>query len=72
MNPADPNVQRVEAVAAALGDLREDLILVGGCAVGSSDFANLLPGLITNDSLYAERLDIARRRILAITGMAKP
>ena len=34
MNPADPNVQRVEAVAAALGDLREDLVLVGGCAVG--------------------------------------
>lgn len=32
MNPADPNVQRVELVAAALGDLRAELVLVGGCA----------------------------------------
>ncbi len=32
MNPADPNVQRVELVAAALGDLRDKLVLVGGCA----------------------------------------
>lgn len=32
MNPADPNVQRVELVASALGDLRADLVLVGGCA----------------------------------------
>ena len=34
MNPADPNVQRVEAVATALDDLREQVILVGGCATG--------------------------------------
>jgi predicted nucleotidyltransferase len=33
VNPADPNVQRVETVAAALGDLRDELVLVGGCAV---------------------------------------
>lgn len=33
MNPADPNVQRVELVAAALGELRDQLVLVGGCAV---------------------------------------
>jgi predicted nucleotidyltransferase len=32
VNPADPNVQRVELVAAALGELREQLVLVGGCA----------------------------------------
>ncbi|MDP2433770.1 MAG: hypothetical protein Q8O33_17350 [Pseudomonadota bacterium] len=32
MNPADPNIQRVELVAAALGDLRDELVLVGGCA----------------------------------------
>lgn len=36
MNPADLNVQRVELVAAALGKLREKLMLVGGLA------ANLL------------------------------
>lgn len=31
---ADPNVQSVELVAYALGDLCEELILVGGCAAG--------------------------------------
>lgn len=32
MNAGDPNVQRVELVAAALGDLCAELVLVGGCA----------------------------------------
>lgn len=32
MNPGDPNVQSVEVVAEALGDLSEELVLVGGCA----------------------------------------
>lgn len=32
MNAADPNVQRVEIVAAALGDLCVELVIVGGCA----------------------------------------
>ena len=32
MIPGDPNVQSVELVAAALGDLRDELVLVGGCA----------------------------------------
>lgn len=32
MNPNDPNVQRVELVAEALGDLCDELVLVGGCA----------------------------------------
>ena len=32
MNPGDPNVARVEIVAAALGDLCEQLVFVGGCA----------------------------------------
>lgn len=30
----DPNVSLVELVAQQLGELREDLVLVGGCAVG--------------------------------------
>ena len=33
MNSADPNVQRVEVVAGALGDLCAELVLLGGCAV---------------------------------------
>lgn len=32
MNPADPNVGSVEIVAAALGELRDELVLVDGCA----------------------------------------
>ena len=34
MNPHDPNVAKVELVAQALGDLREQVVFVGGCAVG--------------------------------------
>jgi hypothetical protein len=34
VNPNDPNIAALEAVAAALGDLRSELVLVGGCAVG--------------------------------------
>ena len=30
----DPNLAQVELIAAALGSLRERLVLVGGCAVG--------------------------------------
>ncbi|MPZ43346.1 MAG: hypothetical protein GEV05_08095 [Betaproteobacteria bacterium] len=32
MIAGDPNIQNVEMVAAALGDLRDALVLVGGCA----------------------------------------
>lgn len=34
MNPRDPNVLMVEAVAQALGDLCDKLVFVGGCAAG--------------------------------------
>lgn len=34
MNPQDPNVAKVELVAQALGELREQVVFVGGCAVG--------------------------------------
>lgn len=34
MNTRDPNVSIVELVAEALGDLRSELVLVGGCSVG--------------------------------------
>ena len=34
MIAGDPNVQSFEAVAAALGDLCDQLVLVGGCAAG--------------------------------------
>ena len=33
MKPPHPNVPKVELVAQALGDLREQLVFVGGCAV---------------------------------------
>jgi len=34
MNPRDPNVALVEAVARALGTINERVVYVGGCAVG--------------------------------------
>lgn len=34
MNINDPNVQQLQIVARALGSLREELVFVGGCAVG--------------------------------------
>lgn len=34
MNPLDPNVRSVEAVAQALDDLCDEVVLVGGCAAG--------------------------------------
>jgi predicted nucleotidyltransferase len=56
VTPGDPNVQRVEVVARALGDLREELVLVGGCAVGLLiDSATAPPPRVTYDvDLIAE------------------
>lgn len=34
MNPLDPNIRQVEEVARALGELRDKLVFVGGCAAG--------------------------------------
>lgn len=34
MNAHDPNVAKVELIAQALGELRERVVFVGGCAVG--------------------------------------
>jgi len=34
VNPHDPNVAKVELIAQALGGLREQVVFVGGCAVG--------------------------------------
>ena len=32
MGARDPNIERIELVALALGPLRDDLVFVGGCA----------------------------------------
>jgi predicted nucleotidyltransferase len=34
MNVHDPNLERIELVATALGPLRDELVFVGGCAAG--------------------------------------
>ena len=36
MNEHDPNLERVELVATALGPLRDELVFVGGCAAATS------------------------------------
>jgi predicted nucleotidyltransferase len=54
--PGDPNVQRVERVAAALGELLDQLVLVGGCAASLLiDRATASPPRVTFDvDLIAE------------------
>jgi hypothetical protein len=54
--PNDPNIQRVELVASALGELRDQLVLVGGCAVSLLiDSATAPPPRVTYDvDLIAE------------------
>lgn len=50
MNPFDPNIQMVESVAQALGDLCEELLFVGGCAAGLlCTSANASPPRVTYD-----------------------
>jgi len=50
VNPADPNIGSVEIVAAALGELCEELVLVGGCAVSLLiDAASAPPARVTYD-----------------------
>lgn len=56
MNPNDPNIQAVEAVAQALGPLRERLVFVGGSATGMLITDSARPAVrATNDvDLIAE------------------
>ena len=50
MNPRDPNIQIVEVVAQALGDLCDELIFVGGCAAGMlCNLPNASPPRVTYD-----------------------
>ena len=56
MNAHDPNVAKVELVAQALGELREQLVFVGGCAVGLllTDPAAAAPRVTYDVDLVAE------------------
>ena len=50
MNPQDPNVQLLEFVAKELGDLRDELVFVGGCAAGLlCTSPSAAPPRVTND-----------------------
>lgn len=50
MNPRDPNIQMVEVVAHALGDLCDELIFVGGCAARMlCNLPNASPPRVTFD-----------------------
>ena len=61
MNAGDPNVQRVELVAAALDDLCAELVLVGGCAASLLiDAPTAPPQRVTYD------VDLGRANLLAI------
>lgn len=52
MKPGDPNVARVEVVAEALGDLREELVFVGGCAASLLIDAPSAPPTVRNIMIW--------------------
>lgn len=56
MNANDPNVAEVELIAQALGELRDQLVFVGGCAVGLllTDPAAAAPRVTYDVDLIAE------------------
>ena len=56
MNAHDPNVAKVELVAQALGELREQVVFAGGCAVGLllTDPAAAAPRVTYDVDLVAE------------------
>jgi predicted nucleotidyltransferase len=56
MNPHDPNVAKVELIARALGELREQVVFVGGCSVGLllTDPAAVPPRVTYDVDLIAE------------------
>ena len=56
MNAHDPNVAKIELVVQALGELREQLVFVGGCAVGLllTDPAAAAPRVTYDVDLVAE------------------
>jgi hypothetical protein len=64
--PGDPNVQRVEVVAAAAPSLKSHLALRLSALVGDAGFQNALPGLIAQDALREQRVAEVRSRIEAI------
>ncbi len=61
MNPRDPNVAKVELVAHALGELCEELVFVGGCAVGllSTDLGAPPPRATIDVDLVVEVASLA-------------
>lgn len=67
MRANDPNLPYLRQIAEALGDLREQVVFVGGAVAtafqrlpSDPDFANVLPGLIAEperSALIMQRLN---------------
>lgn len=60
MNPRDPNLAQVELIAQMLGSLREELVFVGGCAVGL---------LMTDPAASPARVKEVAKRLRRITSL---
>lgn len=60
MNPSDPNLAKVELIAAALGALCDELVFVGGCAAG----------LLIQDDTTADRVALVMARLESIAALA--
>ena len=70
INVIEGRLSIVDDVGTAAPDLRRYVASEVAALQATPDFANLLPGLVTNDSLHGERLTLVRRRILAIAEIA--
>ncbi len=62
----------VEEVGAGGTTLRAYLSGQFAAVVAAADFANVLPGLVAFDELYAQRLERVRQRIAALAAMETP
>lgn len=63
MKPQFPNLPKVELIAQALGELREQLVFVGGCAVDL---------LLTDAAAAPSRVLLERFRLIVQSKPHKP
>ena len=66
INLLDGRTNIEDEIKSSTQELIEYLAIRFGEVASHPDFDNTLPGLITYDALYTERLELVRRRIISI------
>jgi predicted nucleotidyltransferase len=72
VNVVEGRLSIVEEVGAGGTALRAYLGGQFAAVMAAADFANVLPGLVTFDELYAQRLERVRQRFAALAAMETP